>query len=192
MEHIFTWFHNLLPVFGIGWYIWDRKFRLVLREKDKDESVYDAYWLRSIVIPICIEPLMELAEFATKNVYDVVVDEEFQSGRSDVWKAFDEEFASRKLRLSSSLVMLDLIDIDLRAKIDVELDSLEDCIADFYDSTVSADQHEIPNIKNSCGEAIWVLCRQITYKTLQAHASLEYKNVPKKRAHFNFSRQKLK
>lgn len=165
MPPLMQWITLCGVIASIGWQAWDARNRVQGEEKARRHSVYDHYWMREILFPICVKPLLDHAETTCSQVANLKVDESASDGTSEEWKVFYEGMEARTRKIADSSAVLSLVSEDVRIYFISNLDKMEDDVAEAVFERLSGKE-------NSLGEIIWKRTTTIISKLASTHSKL--------------------
>jgi len=159
------WLTAFGVVVSISWHIWDTRNRIQQEKKARRHSVYDHYWMREILFPICVKPLLDHADTTCKQITQLPVNQDAIDGTSQEWKEFWRNFHVRSQQIIDSSAVLSLMPTELRDSFIENLESMEDDIAMKLIERIQGED-------NSLGEIVWTRTTAIIAKLASCHVTL--------------------
>ncbi|MDB5762045.1 MAG: hypothetical protein JWQ21_1040, partial [Herminiimonas sp.] len=99
-------------------------------------SIEDDYWLRKVIGPIAIEPLLKIV---LEMIGSAPADNTSGSADQEKLKAFHDEYLKKFADLAANVSALSLINAELAGSTSVHLDGIQDLMIDYCSSNRLAD-----------------------------------------------------
>ena len=116
---------------------------LIQRRSDKNKSVYDTLWYRTLIIPECWNPIVSLIAEYVNKLQQLKLEKDNKQ-IADSLQTLCIDFQSDKENIAGRLILLRPFNELLPSKIQIVLDNLEDELVDFCGSLEFDSQVEIP------------------------------------------------
>lgn len=117
-------------VVGVGinlvTFLWGLRHRHI----DRKRSIVDEFWYRTIILPICWKPLIDLINEYVGRLHEINSEVSLKATLS-ILQHFAAEFGADKNRVLGRCRLLEVFRNDIYKKIEETLDALEDDIAKY-------------------------------------------------------------
>lgn len=113
--------------------LWRMRVERQRRNVDRGISVRDQFWVRTVIFPMCFEPLVEFIFGAMEEIDSIPELEKYAptSGSASNYDLFLQDFQYEKGKISNRLFLVRLIDYNVYSEIAQELDVIEDEVSNF-------------------------------------------------------------
>lgn len=142
------------------------------KNKDIDRSKIDEYWLRTILFPVCIQPLITLAIDTTRTV-TALHNSDQPIGEIEIRKTLSD-FTQQKVAIINSSILLTIIGETAYHSFSSKLDDLEDEFVHFFapPEAEGAKPNKSAMIRSDLTymqQYIWVRTKNIIEELIELH-----------------------
>ena len=162
------WVYLTGVVAGVN-FLYTVSFNFYKLFKSHSESIRDKYWFRTILLPICVDPLSEFANKQTGELKSVEAGA-LESGiddaqRKKIYKAFLLKFSDEKSDVVNRFMVLLPIQKELYDIVARKLDELEDSVTEYcanksFGTDMGKVSHPGQVIFTSLGEIITAISKE--------------------------------
>lgn len=129
-------------VFAFAWKLIEWLYGRYERHRDKERSIVDEFWYRTILVPICWQPLVELITEYVARLHALAGRTLLPDATASGLRDLTLEFASDKNRIVNRFMILTIFDDEVYRGIRGHLDSLEDEVTEYLAHETHPSQRE--------------------------------------------------
>jgi hypothetical protein len=142
------WLARALGVGGLGVAIFNLYSARQKAKRDRDLSIDDEYWLRKVLTPTVIEPILERISVLLDATPSSYVDQE-------AVKSFAVRITTVFQPLRKSVASLAIFDPDLPSKMDAGLEKCEDLMTEYASSLANTEVQLSPQAYADLQSKVW-------------------------------------
>ena len=147
------------------------------RRKDLKRSRFDDYWFRQILLPVCVNPLIELAH---STIGEITGLHQIKSGDPEIPKRMQGllgRFASKKMQIVNSALLLTIYGDELYDSFSVGLDELQDGVEEHVSKLGESfdSDSDVPRIISDevyIQQFVWIKTRDVIQKIMKHHETV--------------------